>query len=139
MIEFPLQLEGFKARSPANRTDIDACEIDSGYRLPSDYKDFLVEHDGGEGFIGASYAQLWGVRALVEMNREYEVSTYTPGLFLFGSSGGGEAFGFDYRISELAIIAVPFIVMAWEDAIPISSSFTGFIEMLFIGDWLKRR
>jgi hypothetical protein len=53
--------------------------------------------NGGEGFIGENYLRAWPVEDLIQSNKDYRVDEAAPGLFLFGSSGGGEAFAFDTR------------------------------------------
>jgi hypothetical protein len=79
--------------------------------LPKSYIDFLKEHNGGEGFIGDNYIIFWKAEELVDFNREYEVKTYAPGIFLFASSGGGEGYGFDTDDAAMPIVRVPFIGM----------------------------
>jgi hypothetical protein len=52
-------------------------------------------------------------------------------LLLFGSDGGGQAFAFDTRSAANPIVCVPFVGMELKEALPIASSFTGFLEELF--------
>jgi hypothetical protein len=47
--------------------------------------------NGGEGSVGDTYVILWRIEELIEMSKAYDVAEYAPGLFLFGSDGGGEA------------------------------------------------
>jgi hypothetical protein len=82
-----------------------------GVVIPSHYLDFLKEHNGGEGFIGDNYIVLWKAEELADFNREYEVEKYAPGIFLFGSDGGGEGYGFDTQSAEMPIVRIPFIGM----------------------------
>lgn len=98
--------------------------------LPADYVQFLQEHDGGEGFIGDNYLILWMVEELSPFNREYEVRQYAPGLILFGSSGGGEAYGFDTRDVAMPVVRVPFIGMELRYVRSVASSFTDFLTQL---------
>lgn len=123
--------EKLNCRPPATSGAIAAFERMTGKELPGDYVDFLKIADGGEGFVGKSYVILWGVGDLVSLNQGYEVENYAPGLLIFGSDGGGEAFGFDTRTPEWPIVQVPFVGMAWELARPISASFTRFLEHLY--------
>lgn len=101
-----------------------------GRHLPQDYRDFLQKNDGGEGFISDNYVILWRAGELIEFNREYEVKKYAPGLFLFGSDGGGEGYGFDMREQDVPVVMVPFIGMSLRYARPIAPSFTGFLHTL---------
>jgi len=95
-----------------------------GYSLPKDYEEFLREHNGGEGFVGKDYLILWKVEELEPFNREYEVDKYAPRLLLFGSNGGGEAYGFDTRSAMLPVVRVPFIGMDLKYATPVANSFS---------------
>jgi hypothetical protein len=101
-----------------------ASEEQLGARLPKDYVQFLKLANGGEGFIGNAYAIFWSVEELSSMNRSYEVQKYAPGLLIFGSDGGGEAYGFDTRASDWPIVQVPFVGMAWNLARPMGTSFS---------------
>jgi len=58
------------------------------------------------------------------MNKSYGVNDYAPGLFLFGSDGGGEAFAFDARSDAKPIVSVPFIGMELKLARPVASNFS---------------
>jgi hypothetical protein len=91
-----------------------------GVAIPSDYVNFLQQHDGGEGFIGDNYIVLWKAEELADFNREYEVEKYAPGILLFGSNGGGEGYGFDTVSSAMPIVCVPFIGMDRRYAIPVA-------------------
>ena len=64
------------------------------------------------------------------MNDAYEMETYGPGLFLFGSDGGGEALAFDMRAEGRPIVSVPFIGMDRSLIRVMGSSFTAFLESL---------
>lgn len=96
---------------PAESEILDGLSTRLGAALPKSYIDFLKEHDGGEGFIGDNYIIFWKAEELVDFNREYEVETYAPGIFLFASSGGGEGYGFDTYDAAMPIVRIPFIGM----------------------------
>jgi len=51
-----------------------------------------------------------------------------PGLLLFGSDGGGEAYGFDMRTPNKHIVQIPFVGMDWADAIAMGSRFEEFLD-----------
>lgn len=82
-----------------------------GFSLPESYLDFLRAHNGGEGFIGDNYIIFWSAEELEAFNREYEVATYAPGIFLFASDGGGEGYGFDMQDVNKPIVRMPFVGM----------------------------
>lgn len=100
------------------------------FELPDDYLSCLVEANGGEGFIGEEYLILWKIEELEQFNREYEVETYAPGLFLFGSNGGGEGFGFDTRSKPYKIVQVPFIGMDLKYAKHVADNFLDLLKRM---------
>jgi hypothetical protein len=58
------------------------------------------------------------------------VAEFAPGLFAFGTNGGGEAFAFDLRTSTMPIVMVPFIGMELSEARSIGTTFNGFLTAL---------
>jgi hypothetical protein len=123
----------FEANPPASSGLIAQSQARLSFPLPLDYVQFLQRMNGGEGFLGEhAYVALWRVEELRERNAGYEVAEVAPGLFLFGSNGGGEAFAFDTRSGQFRIVAVPFIGMGdLADAIVIATNFRAFLEALF--------
>jgi hypothetical protein len=77
--------------------------------LPRDYREFLLVSNGGHGFLGQNYVMLWKAEEPKPLNAGYEVARFAPGLLLFGSDGGGEAYAFDTRESPWVVIQAPFI------------------------------
>ncbi|WP_340054450.1 SMI1/KNR4 family protein [Pseudomonas sp. JAI120] len=106
---------------PAEIPAVDGLSTHVGVALPESYIEFLKTHDGGEGFIGDSYIIFWKAEELVEFNREYEVETYAPGIFLFASNGGGEGYGFDTLDAAMPVVRIPFIGMNRQYAISVAS------------------
>ena len=122
---------GLDLNPPATEEEICACMESLPGELPAGYVAFLRMANGGDGFVGENaYVILWKCGELAEMNEAYEVKDYAPGLLLFGSDGGGEAFGFDTRDADWPIVQVPFIGMGWRYAKPCGKSFAGFLEWL---------
>jgi hypothetical protein len=115
---------------PASVEALRAVERDLGKILPDDYKSFLLEHNGGEGFIGEHYLILWKAEELSEFNDAYEVSKYAPGFFMFGSTGGGEGFVFDTRASPYRVMRVPFIGMSLDYGIRLAGSFNKLLKSM---------
>ncbi len=124
-------LATFNVNPPASADAIHRFEAKSGMRLPEDYVAFLMQSNGGEGFIGTNYATLWRLEELAERNEGYKVADFAPGLFLFGSDGGSEAFAFDKRSDGEQIVLVPFIAMELSKVRALATNFNGFIERLF--------
>jgi hypothetical protein len=121
----------FSCNAPVGVGEIEKFETTVGFKLPSDYAKFLQTSNGGEGFIGANaYLILWRLCDLTEMNRCYQVAEYAPGLFIFGSDGGGEAYAFDTRNSTMPIMSVPFVGMDLGLARPVAITFDDFLDVL---------
>lgn len=100
------------------------------YKLPQDYLKFIREHNGGEGEVGKSYLKIWRIEELSDENLAYNVDEYAPNLFLFGSNGAGEGFGFDFRKELLSIVVIPFIGLDWKNAIFMGNTFSEFLDQL---------
>lgn len=124
-------LAKFNGNLPAHVSSIRQLEATTGVRLPEDYARFLQEVNGGEGFVGSAYVILWRAEELSEMNKAYQVAEYAPGLFLFGSDGGGEALAFDTRSAAKPIVSIPFVGMELNSVRPVASNFQEFLEALF--------
>ncbi|ESY06709.1 SMI1/KNR4 family protein [Mesorhizobium sp. M1148] len=115
---------------PAQAAVVDGLPASLGVTLPKDYANFLREHNGGEGFIGDSYIIFFKAEELVDFNREYEVEKYAPGILLFASNGGGEAYGFDTHDVEMPIVRIPFIFMERQSAETIARDLAGLFAAL---------
>ena len=125
-------LTKFNGNPPASASSIQELEKVSEFSLPADYAEFLRQMNGGEGFIGPdAYVIFWKVEELQELNVAYEVSEQAPGLFLFGSDGGGEAYAFDLRSEDKKIVEVPFVGMELGLARSMAPNFKTFLEKLF--------
>lgn len=110
------------------------AEVESqlGIKFPQDYVDFMLLSNGCEGIIGDSYLRIWPIEDIIKMNQAYEVDEYVPGLIIFGTNGGGEAFAFDKRTESIKYIMVPFM-FDFDDVIELGDSLINFFERLFTG------
>lgn len=103
----------------------------TGLMVPEEYLAFMRVSNGAEGFVGeGGYLLLWPIQKLVKHNRDYAVGERAPGLFLFGSDGGGEAYAFDTRRRDMPIVDVPFVGMSLEHVRPCGRSFLEFLQHL---------
>jgi SMI1 / KNR4 family (SUKH-1) len=127
MINLP---ETFNLHARESNMQLDSANQRFNFAFPADYYQFMSQYDGGEGFIGEHYLVLWKNSQLKQFNDEYEFSIYAPGLVAFGSNGGGEALAFDTRVEPYSVVIVPFIGMCDDDAIPLASSFSDFLNRL---------
>ena len=121
----------FHGNPPAVVRAIGQVEASSGLNLPEDYKEFLREADGGEGFVGNAYLILWTAEELLAGNQGYGVEERAPGLFLFGCDGGGEGLAFDARSQAKPIVIVPLVGMELKVARPLANTFNEFLEKCF--------
>jgi len=80
--------------------------------------------------MGDAYLILWRVGELLELNKAYHVAEYAPGLFLFGTNGGGEAYAFDTRSDAKPIVCVPFIGMDLKAVHTVAPNFEAFVAKL---------
>jgi SMI1-KNR4 cell-wall len=127
-MELARLLDKFNCNRPVDPMQLEKLK-EASIHLPEDYLAFLNYANGGEGFIGVTYAIFWRAEELEEMNVQYKAKEYAPELYLFGSDGGAEAFAFDQR--NLSVVAVPFIGMEVEYAEPLSADFTTFLTRIF--------
>lgn len=116
--------------TPADPDVVEHLSAKLGITLPSDYLAFLRQHNGGEGFIGDNYIVFWKAEELADFNREYEVEIYAPGIFLFGSDGGGEGYGFDTQSRVMPVVRIPFIGMERQYATPMANDITDLFAKL---------
>lgn len=122
--------ERFAGNPPASPDEIETAQRQLKFRLPKSYIDFMLAKNGGEGFVGKTYFVLWKIDDLISMNAAYHVAEFAPGLFLFGSNGADEAFGFDIRFETCAIVSVPFVGMNLQTAKPAAPDFKAFLLAL---------
>lgn len=123
-------LENWHLNDGASEEVLQAAALALGHTLPEDYVRFLRMNDGGEGFVGEHYLILWRAEELSQFNAEYEVAQDAPGLLLFGSTGGGEGYGFDTRDPSMPVVRVPFIGMDWRYAKPMASGLEDLLRQL---------
>lgn len=128
--QFEKLFNNFIKKTGANKEDaLRACLI-LNFNPPSDYVEALYFSNGGEGFIQQSYFRLYSLEELLALNKAYQVKSFAPGLVIFGSNGGGEAYGFDTRQVPLEIVQIPFIPMDFQYAKPLGKNFLEFLHAL---------
>jgi hypothetical protein len=121
----------FHGRAPVGAAEIERFHAETGVDLPRDYVAFLRQSDGGEGFIGPNaYVIFWQLRELAEFNKAYQVEEYVPGLLIFGSNGGGEAYAFDTLASAMPIVSVPFVGMEPSLVCVLAATFSDLLKVL---------
>lgn len=94
--------------APADRLVLNEAGLALGIHWPAEYVALMSSRNGGNGWIGAWFVQLWPADELAETNRAMQTDDeFYPGLVLFGSDGGGEALAFDKETGD--VLLVPFI------------------------------
>ena len=117
---------------PSLKEDLDAAENSLGIVFPAEYRRFMLKTNGAEGSIGKSnYLVIWPVEEIVELNEEYGVAEFTPGLIYFGSDGGGMAYAFDVREEVTRFVRFPFDSIHIEDEEIVATVFNDFIKALY--------
>jgi hypothetical protein len=131
-MKIEILLKDFKRHPAASDATIADSEKKLGAAFPAEYVEFLKLGNGGEGFVGKNaYVMLWRVEELAPMNQAYEAEKYAPGLLIFGSDGGDEAFGFDTRGARWEVVRVPFVGTNWRSAQPMGKTFNAFLKRLY--------
>jgi len=114
---------------PATAAEINKLRARVPTGLPESYFELLLGSNGGEGDLGVEPGWFcpWPADEVLSLNQGYSISEVAPGLFGFGSSGGGELLAFDMRHPvEWPIVMVPFIPLSLDEAITISDNFDDF-------------
>lgn len=125
-------LKKIELNPPCSNEAIKKVEENLKFTFPKEYVSFLLTSNGGEGWIGDdSYLSLWRVDEIVALNQAYAVNEFAPGLILFGSDGGLDAYAFDTRGEVTIIVEVPFIGMDLREVKNCGNTFIEFLEYLY--------
>jgi hypothetical protein len=101
--------------------------------LPPDLRAFLEQHDGGRGKVGKRPLILWSAEEIAREAQTQEVSLATPGLLLFGTDGGAEAYGHLARLRQRRYGRIPLIAAGVHEFEAIADSLQELIEALAAG------
>lgn len=120
----------FRANPGAEASAVAEALSAAGLVTPPDYPDILCYANGGEGWVGEHYLRLYPAESLPVLNEAYQVARFAPGLVVFGSTGGGEAYAFDTRKAPVEIVQLPFIPLDFKLARPMGTTFLEFLGAL---------
>jgi SMI1 / KNR4 family (SUKH-1) len=101
--------------------------------LPPDLRAFLEQHDGGRGKVGNRPLILWSADQIAREAQSQEVSLATPGLLLFGTDGGAEAYGYLSRLREHRYGRIPLIAAGMHEFEAVADSLEELIDSLAEG------
>ena len=119
---------GLDRRKGAALEAIREREEQLGLRFPSDYVEFMLASNGGEGFVGESYVRIEPIEEVMSDDLRASLPDERAGLVVFGSNGALEAFAFDTRGPELRIVMFPRIGVDEEEVIGQGRTFSDFLE-----------
>lgn len=117
----------WRSRPTPPSFDLGTVPPDLVSELPSDYVALVQGFGGREGFLGTGYLRLYRLEQLTALNLAYEVPERLPHVIVFGSNGGGEAYGFT---STGAVVRVPFLPLNHENVLLVAPSFGGLLSDL---------
>ena len=97
--------------------------------LPDEYVRYCAGDGPKEGGLSVDpgWFQLWSLSEVEQLNRDYHVQEFVPGLFGFGSNGGGELLAFDVAGR---VFMIPFVGMSAQDARQVAGSWPEFVERI---------
>jgi hypothetical protein len=137
---------GFILNSPASEAEISTCESELGVRLPSHYREFLLEFNGVELFYPEQrnpYApetliSIKGTQTILDLNKGITAYEDTKGmLLLFCYIGlGGDYCGFDLRNMDKGEVPIlecasgGSLILHWMNS-KIADSFSEWLEKIF--------
>jgi hypothetical protein len=101
--------------------------------LPPDLRAFLEQHDGGRGKVGSRPLILWSADQIAREAQSQEVSLSTPGLLLFGTDGGAEAYGYLSRLRQRRYGRIPLIAAGAHEFEGLADSLEALLQALSEG------
>jgi hypothetical protein len=119
--------------APATEDTIQGLIRDTGIDFPEEYLNLLRYSNGGEGELGVDplWFSIYPVEEVVELNRRYDIESYLPGYFAFGSNMGGEALLFDTKESKpWKVYYAPIIGMEEDQVLECAANFKEFVRSM---------
>jgi len=130
----------FSFAPPINMDAVDDVERRTGYRLPADYKEFLLLHNGASLFVDAPHCtqgvSLGPIADIIQYHLEYAPqdssyrTVYPPELCMIGSYFGfGDYFLIDTSVPEGTMMALTRYKLR-----NLEMSFTDWLDLLIAND-----
>jgi hypothetical protein len=110
---------------------LDEAAARLGVSLPNDYRDFMQEENGFEGWFGEAFVQVYSLETMLAVNAVVAESepNPAPGLVFFGSDGSREGLAWDYRGRQPRVVMVD-ISSGWDEAIVQAPTFSAFMRQV---------
>src|SRR5438128_12535870 len=96
----------FQPNPPASEQAVSDLIAALAKPLPSSFVACFKRANGGEGFVGRRYVQLWGDEGLIEPNKGRSVAELAPHVVLLVSDGGLEAYALDLSSLHFAVVDI---------------------------------
>jgi hypothetical protein len=118
---------------------IEDIEKKIGFELPHDYKYYICNYNGFEGFIGEEFFKLWNIDFIIETNIAYQIIESLPSTFGIGSNGSSEFMAIEaVGQNNHHIVLSPFIDLDKQYNKEIGYSFTDTLIRLDCGkNWFE--
>lgn len=123
--------ENFKLSTGSDQQSVELLEGMLGLQFPASYRRFLLNSNGGEGFLGSdNFLRLWSVKEIESHFSGYRFAELLPGYAPIGTDGGGEALVIRTKGNSVEFGFVPFGDMVEGSFIPISQDFEHAIKLI---------
>ena len=140
MEKFEEILAKYKVSKRDNKptTTFEDVEKVINFKLPNDYKSFVLNYSEFDDFIGEQIIRLWNFDEIIEINNENGIFENLQETLGIGDNGSGEFIAIENLDNDnLRVILSPFIIEK-EAHIEIGNSFTDFLERLENGkEWFN--
>jgi hypothetical protein len=132
--------KGWLKREKKASIDFENIEKSIGFKLPTEYKNYVENFYGNENFIGNEYVKLWDAEnELLENNEDYRITENLKNTFGIGGNGSGEFIAIEYFNNDnYRIVLSPINDLSKETFIEIGISFFDFLNRLKNGkNWFE--
>jgi len=119
--------------------NIGEIEASIKFRLPDDYRYYLENYLGFEGFIGEEFVRLWDVDEILDINKNYGVIENLPNTIAIGSNGASEFVAIELiNNGNFRVVLSSFIDLDINSHVEVGESFKDFLIRLDYGKaWFK--
>jgi len=124
--------KGFRAGAPSTEIQVRKLEKEFGFRLPEDYRSFLLTFGGGESGAFEAWRGLWRLADLWMLNSRYHVQENFPGLLAIGNQAF-MVYALDLRGPTTPVVSLGFSSSLWEDVLLEADSFTEWLDAIVPG------